>query len=414
MGAYLPDNQPGPLLELVGVVGSGIAGLITAHILLQDGFKVVEVLTRDRSVGGIWSEEPPSGEDVRQYMEDFAKQFNLNIRREDHDRGWNVLVHNNSTGTEKGCSKPHYPEPLTPAAAKLAQFPGPVLHSMHFRSRIDDLLSCTPPVDPRAVPVAPIVGIGGGKSAQEFLSIMSPHKELRTRLGRSLHAYNSSRCSYSVLFLASSGKFFGEDLPPSPGVSEKFMILSQFYALGISRDSPLLAKFGDDGHSVVLEDGRVLPAAAVILATGYKSTWRSIFDNESMDSEQLGLGRHRPGSGMSHHWDYVSLANLPVVPLAGETPLVASIYRGLVPAKNILNRDFAVNGGMFSAHHAYVRETSAHWISAYFRRDALRLPQSVDEAHEATEHDAAWVRPRCPYFLNWMDEGNTRAVAFWT
>ena len=57
MGAYLPENQPDPLLEPVGVVGSGIAGLITAHTLLQDGFQAVEVLTRDRSVGGVWSKE---------------------------------------------------------------------------------------------------------------------------------------------------------------------------------------------------------------------------------------------------------------------------------------------------------------------------------------------------------------------
>jgi dimethylaniline monooxygenase (N-oxide forming) len=57
MSAYLPGNQPDPLLEPVGIVGSGIAGLITAHILLQDGFKAVEVLTRDRSVGGVWSKE---------------------------------------------------------------------------------------------------------------------------------------------------------------------------------------------------------------------------------------------------------------------------------------------------------------------------------------------------------------------
>jgi dimethylaniline monooxygenase (N-oxide forming) len=51
------------------------------------------------------------GEDVRRYMEDFAKQFLngkirfetevLNIHRGDHGRGWNVLVHEKSTGTEK-------------------------------------------------------------------------------------------------------------------------------------------------------------------------------------------------------------------------------------------------------------------------------------------------------------------------
>jgi hypothetical protein len=41
-----------------------------------------------------------------------------------------------------------------------------------------------------------------------------------------------------------------------------------------------VAKFGDDGRSVILDDGRVFPAAAVILATGYQSTWRPIFDGE--------------------------------------------------------------------------------------------------------------------------------------
>lgn len=46
-----------PLHEPVAVIGSGLAGLITAHILLQDGFVNVEVLTRDKSVGGVWSGE---------------------------------------------------------------------------------------------------------------------------------------------------------------------------------------------------------------------------------------------------------------------------------------------------------------------------------------------------------------------
>ena len=41
-----------------------------------------------------------------------------------------------------------------------------------------------------------------------------------------------------------------------------------------------VATFGDDGKSVVLDDGSTVPASAVILATGYKSTWRPIFDGE--------------------------------------------------------------------------------------------------------------------------------------
>jgi cation diffusion facilitator CzcD-associated flavoprotein CzcO len=57
MAAHSPKKQPDPLFEPIGIIGSGIAGLITAHVLLQDGFKSVEVLTRDKSVGGVWSEE---------------------------------------------------------------------------------------------------------------------------------------------------------------------------------------------------------------------------------------------------------------------------------------------------------------------------------------------------------------------
>jgi cation diffusion facilitator CzcD-associated flavoprotein CzcO len=57
MDTHPPRNQPDPLLEPIGIIGSGIAGLISAYVLLQDGFKNVEILTRDSSVGGVWSEE---------------------------------------------------------------------------------------------------------------------------------------------------------------------------------------------------------------------------------------------------------------------------------------------------------------------------------------------------------------------
>lgn len=47
--------------KTIAVLGSGPAGLISAHVLLKDGFTHVEVLTRDRSAGGTWAEEhvPP-------------------------------------------------------------------------------------------------------------------------------------------------------------------------------------------------------------------------------------------------------------------------------------------------------------------------------------------------------------------
>lgn len=37
------------------IIGAGPAGLITAYVLLKDGFQDVQVLTQDSSVGGVWA-----------------------------------------------------------------------------------------------------------------------------------------------------------------------------------------------------------------------------------------------------------------------------------------------------------------------------------------------------------------------
>ena len=39
------------------IIGSGAAGLITAHTLVRDGFTHVDVISRDRSAGGVWAAE---------------------------------------------------------------------------------------------------------------------------------------------------------------------------------------------------------------------------------------------------------------------------------------------------------------------------------------------------------------------
>jgi dimethylaniline monooxygenase (N-oxide forming) len=51
------SNRLKLLSEPVGILGAGVAGLINAHVLLQDGFTNVTVITRDRSVGGVWSKD---------------------------------------------------------------------------------------------------------------------------------------------------------------------------------------------------------------------------------------------------------------------------------------------------------------------------------------------------------------------
>ena len=55
------------------------------------------------------------------------------------------------------------PAPLSPSAAKKANFNGPVFHSSEFAQQLDGL-SCTSNTEGR---LKSIVIVGGGKSAQE-------------------------------------------------------------------------------------------------------------------------------------------------------------------------------------------------------------------------------------------------------
>ena len=48
-------TEADPRNESLGIIGSGAAGLITAYTLIQDGFANVQVITRDKSVGGVWA-----------------------------------------------------------------------------------------------------------------------------------------------------------------------------------------------------------------------------------------------------------------------------------------------------------------------------------------------------------------------
>lgn len=55
-----PDNDvcqalSDPKALAVGIIGAGAAGLINAHVLLQDGFSDVTLVSRDKSVGGTWA-----------------------------------------------------------------------------------------------------------------------------------------------------------------------------------------------------------------------------------------------------------------------------------------------------------------------------------------------------------------------
>ncbi|THH12096.1 hypothetical protein EW146_g7825 [Bondarzewia mesenterica] len=158
--------------------------------------------------------------------------------------------------------------------------------------------------------------------------------------------------------------------------------------------------FGDDGHSVILENGKHVDADAVVLATGYQSSWKGLFDADDL-ADDLGLSRRPPTD--FHKWDYPSMANPP--PSRPDIEQSSTqIYRGLVPAKEIDRRDFAINGGIFTSNPAYVNEASAHWISSYFLSDPFLHIPTHEAALAECNRVAAWNRQRYPGMLSWANE----------
>lgn len=215
-------------------------------------------------------------------------------------------------------------------------------------------------------------------------------------------------------------------------------------------------RYASDGESIMLQNEQTLRADAVILATGFASSWTGIFTGEVIDTfilpilmsasektiEELGIGRHPPSKKDVDEWrHYKTLASPPAAHPEGNQ-WASSIYRGLVPVKNITKRDFAINGAVVSnivvnkhlSHSSYIAdvtlhisqweqftinngygfEVTAHWISSYFLEDKMRLPTTVEQALAETERNAAWMRKRFPDMLMWVNESYSSGLAFWS
>ena len=124
-----------------------------------------------------------------------------------------------------------------------------------------------------------------------------------------------------------------------------------------------LAGYADNGKSVILSNGRIFDTKCVLLGTGYQSSWANIFkgwccypcyDLISLDcvilfiylekmAEEIGINRHAPQTEVKMKWNYNSLKNAPTIKPENEK-WVTTIYRGLIPAKNIEKRDLAIAG----------------------------------------------------------------------
>nr|VWO99039.1 14-alpha sterol demethylase Cyp51A (EC [Ganoderma boninense] len=517
----MTSQRSDPRAGTIAVVGSGVAGLITAYTLLRDGFHV-QVLTRDLEAGGVWSKDriypglflnnvhgeyrlspmemPPlvegsdariGGEDMHAYMTAFASkflqgkiQYGLDVRRIQRNpagAGWQLDVVHRDTSVQEtriydrlvlctgGCNTGFVPEYLSSAAAASAGFRGMVFHSVDFGAKMQELLVSVPAVASNPdTEIAPIIVIGGGKSAQDIcaylanegrkvtmvcpdvdaftagpkplpdfirksrlLALFSPHIHLRTGLERFLHTtwlgkkivdfwwHGLADSSYSAAGVPADSPLRHAVLPywhtrvNDEGVPRANGFHSLVTGGKIEVVCPArVTGYGPDGHSVVLDGETTRPASAVILCTGYTSSWPAMFDAQTL--EELGLAPRPAKEPAVNEWKYTTLADAP--PLHPDAKTWSSgLYRGIVPAKHIGRRDFAVNGAVVSPNFGYTTEVTSHWISSYFLSDAtLRLPATPEDALAATERDAAWLRARYPQIPTALNNSHTSYLAFWS
>ncbi|KAJ3575500.1 hypothetical protein NP233_g1053 [Leucocoprinus birnbaumii] len=475
-------NRAHVLSESIGIIGAGPAGLINAHVLVRDGFTNVNIITRDGTVGGVWAREriypglrinnvhgeyrfssmempPPSdaastggrlsGLDLCNYMESYYENFlkgkaNFSFNTEvldlsrQEDGKWLVQTENTQTHTRDnlsffriilatgGCSEPEIPHYLSPDAAAKSQYRGIVIHSSEFASNVDRISEA---YKTQTCEDSSVVVIGGGKSAQEFLAVLSPHIHLRTRLERFLHGTTlGGKIVQAIWSKIQSSSFEAFQLPSDSPLRKTYSMYwgvrtndvgaarpDSYHALANAKKIDIIAParamgFAQDGRSVLLNDGRSIPATAVILATGYSSSWDKIFSDKT--AEEIGINKHVPSTKIVHAWDYPSLSGAPQARPDSQN-WVTSIYRGIVPAKNILRRDFAIAGAHFTANIGYTNEVVAHWISSYFLGDDMNLPSSAEEAIAEAERSAAWMKKRYPTMDSWVNASYMGSLDFW-
>ncbi|KAF9523127.1 hypothetical protein CPB83DRAFT_799685 [Crepidotus variabilis] len=516
--------------EAIIIVGTGAAGLMTAHTLLKDGFTNVTLITRDKSVGGTWAKQRVypglyinnvhgeyrfsdlampqpigsselggrlSGIDMCRYMENFSRTFLegkarilvetevLNIQ---HIKGSGWEVQTNSVNSDAcfsslqtmrcaklvlatgGCSNPRIPPQLSNDSAGRANFKGIVVHSSAFATEIDNILTLTNPTarESSKGPMTEVLVIGGGKSSRDIaaklaqisrrvvvvydkadpflayrkplpdvirksrvLGLLSGHRVLTSGLERFLHqTWIGSRITSWLWRQISNHSFDTFNIPHGSPLRrthslfwnirtsdegnfrpDNYFALVQTGAIDVVSGTRAMG-YTDDGTSVLLSNGDKIACKVVVLATGYSSSWDKIIQPQV--ASEIGLHPHVPRTKFNDkEWDYYTLAEPPAGDPSNRN-WSSSIYRGLVPAKSIGDRDIAIMGSLFTENPGYTFEVCAHWVASYFRGDRMRLPRSVDEAIAECEIQSAWMRARYPNSISWSNESYSGSYDFWS
>jgi dimethylaniline monooxygenase (N-oxide forming) len=189
----------------VGVIGAGIAGLVTAKVLRDDGYDVV-VLEKEPAVGGVWAESRtypglrtnnsrftyafsdhpyartadvfPTAEQVREYLASYVARFRLTplvrlstevVRVSRSGTGFEITIRNpNGPGTLQcdfvAVCAGVFSEPRLPEIEGADRFAGALLHSSEA-------------TDPALFAGQRVIVVGGGKSALDCAAWAASHAQ---------------------------------------------------------------------------------------------------------------------------------------------------------------------------------------------------------------------------------------------
>jgi dimethylaniline monooxygenase (N-oxide forming) len=424
----------------VGVIGAGIAGLVTAKVLRDDGFDVV-VLEKEPVVGGVWAESRtypglrtnnsrftyafsdhpyprtadvfPTAEQVHEYLASYVARFRLAplVRLSTEV----VKVSRGATAFEITVRSPDGPEtlecdfvvvcagvfsePNVPEIEDADRFAGAVLHSSEA-------------TDPALFAGQRVVVVGAGKSALDCAAWAASHAQMcmlvfrrphwmaprylpggipgdwlyLTRLTESFLRYH--RLSRFERFLGGPGKpvarlFWqrasGQFRLRMPAVMVPDELLpAGFENLGIGQDAFDMAR---EGQLLARRDEiRALPGGTeVLLASG----------------ERVAADVVIFATGWRQSLPFLAPELQSAVLRDGEFRL----YRHILPSTE---SRLGFIGYASTTACQLTSEVSAHWLSEAFRGD-LALP-AIDEMEREIDRVGAWLREALParaqgYFL---------------
>ncbi|KAJ7772841.1 FAD/NAD-P-binding domain-containing protein [Mycena maculata] len=397
------------IVKRVAVIGGGQTGLVTAATLLADGFTSVRVFCPEEElkISNPVSGRLPAGI-VSSYLERFAARHCTDsasygtrvlsmARRKDRERGWDLRVKTLATDEESLqsfdkvviCTGAFNRQKIPSSLRGRSRFRGPVVHASELGPRHQEILDVVPDKtndDPEPQSQAQVVVVGGGKSASDaatwfamqgrrvtlesYWHIPLPERKPPDFLRRSRRLLHNTRLGawfIRAMYGALEAKTTKElGLAPDSRLRSKTSLFwggrpagptdikdpTGFFALVDSGAINLIAPahvldYDTSGTSLLLDNEQTIPAAAVVLGTGFGVSHAAFMDDAAR--AQAGLIPQAPGS-----------------------------------------RDFTGD-----PQNCYVAECTAHWIASYFRADPFPA-FTQDELIEEPERESAWLRFRYP------------------